>query len=111
MLKSVIVNNYKSIKSLSLDLGRINVFIGENGCGKSNLLEALAIAAAAESGKLDNEFLASRGVRVTKPPLMKSCFDESTKNDAIKIDIGFSNNHMLSYELTNNNLHFACLIK
>ncbi|MEN9501938.1 MAG: hypothetical protein RI964_1223 [Pseudomonadota bacterium] len=99
MLKSVTIKNYKSIKELSLDLGRINVFIGENGCGKSNLLEALVMAAAAEAGKLDHEFLTSRGVRVTEASLMRSCFDEETQNDPIRIDINFLDNYSVTYDL------------
>jgi len=64
----------KSIENLSINLGRINVFIGENGCGKSNILEAITLASAATQNKLDNEFLTSRGVRVTIPQLMRSAF-------------------------------------
>jgi len=37
-LKQLTVNNFKSIKSQSLDLGHLNVFIGGNGSGKSNLI-------------------------------------------------------------------------
>ena len=99
MLKSVTIKNYKSIKELNLDLGRVNVFIGENGCGKSNLLEALVMAAAAEAGKLDHEFLTSRGVRVTEASLMRSCFDEETQNAPIRIDIKFLNNYSITYDL------------
>jgi AAA15 family ATPase/GTPase len=38
------IKNFKSIVDLSLDLAPINVFIGENGSGKSNILEAMAFA-------------------------------------------------------------------
>ncbi len=50
----------KSVKYLKLKLGRVNVLIGENGCGKTNILEAVALASAAAEGKLDNEFLMNR---------------------------------------------------
>jgi len=42
MLRRVTIKNFKSIKNLSFDLGRVNVLIGENGSGKSNILEAIA---------------------------------------------------------------------
>jgi len=80
------IKNFKSIVDLSLDLAPINVFIGENGSGKSNILEALAFAAAAAANKLDNEFLVSRGIRVTDPRFMRSAFAE-TSEDAISIDV------------------------
>lgn len=75
-INRVYIKNFKSIVDLSLDLAPINVFIGENGSGKSNILEALAFTAAAAANKLDNEFLVSRGIRVTEPRFMRSAFAE-----------------------------------
>ncbi|POP81264.1 chromosome segregation protein SMC [Pseudomonas syringae] len=72
MISQISIKNYKSVKDVKLDLGRFNVFIGENGAGKSNVLEAIALAGAAQARKLDNEFLLSRGVRVTEPQWMRS---------------------------------------
>ena len=66
MIRKVRVENYKSIANLTLDLGRLTVLIGANGSGKSNILEAIALASAAAQDKLDNEFLISRGIRVTE---------------------------------------------
>ena len=37
------IQNYKSIKDLHLECGKINVFIGPPNSGKSNILEALEI--------------------------------------------------------------------
>lgn len=81
MLNSITIENFKSIKKLELELGRINVFIGENGAGKSNILEAIVFAGAALADKLDNEFLASRGIRVTSQELMKSAFPMENAKD------------------------------
>jgi predicted ATPase len=74
MIRTVRVENYKSILNLALDLGRLTVLIGANGSGKSNILEAIALAAAAAQNKLDNEFLISRGIRVTETRFMRSAF-------------------------------------
>ena len=41
MIKKLEIENFKSIKHLSLDCKRVNVFIGEPNAGKSNILEAL----------------------------------------------------------------------
>ena len=76
MIRKVQVENYKSIPDLALDLGRITVLIGANGSGKSNILEAIALASAAAQYKLDNEFLISRGIRVTETRFMCSAFDK-----------------------------------
>lgn len=91
MISKLEIHNYKSLNELTLEVGRFNVLIGENGCGKSNLLEAIALAAAAESDKLDNEFLASRGIRVTEPKLMRSAFDNEHVSIPIKIILSFHN--------------------
>ncbi len=77
MIESVLIENYKSIQKLEIALGRVTVLIGANGSGKSNILEATAFASAAANDKLDNEFLTSRGIRVTDDPrFMRSAFDE-----------------------------------
>ena len=36
------VADFKSLKSIEVDFGQVNVFIGANGSGKSNLLERSA---------------------------------------------------------------------
>ena len=83
MITEIQIENYKSIDKLTLELGRINVFIGENGAGKSNILEVITLAGAAAAGKLDNEFLASRGIRVTKPEHMRAAFPGTDLKNAI----------------------------
>lgn len=92
------IKNFKSIVDLSLDLGPVNVFIGENGSGKSNILEALAFAAAAASNKLDNEFLVSRGIRVTDPRFMRSAFAE-TSEEAVSIFVEDSRGVGATFEI------------
>ncbi len=57
------VKDFKSIESAELDLGCVNIFIGANGSGKSNLLEAFGVLAAAAFGRVDNESLVRRGCR------------------------------------------------
>lgn len=87
MIRQLRIENFKSIQKLEMDLGRINVFIGENGCGKSNILEAIAFAAASSQDKLANEFLAARGIRVTEPKFMLAAFATEGNHNAVKIRI------------------------
>jgi len=84
MISSIKIKNFKSIVNLELPLGKFNVLIGENGCGKSNILEAIAFGAAANADKLDFEFLGSRGIRVPNPQFMYSAFN---KQESKKIEI------------------------
>jgi len=43
MIKSLQIENFKSIKHLKLDCKRINIFIGEPNTGKSNILETIGL--------------------------------------------------------------------
>jgi len=90
MLDAIEIQNFKSAQKLKLDFGQINVFIGENGSGKSTILEALTFVGAAEANKLDNEFLASRGIRVTSPKLMRSNFDKVFIEKPISITVSLN---------------------
>jgi AAA15 family ATPase/GTPase len=107
MLEKLRIENYKSIDKLELNLGRVNVFIGENGSGKSNILEAIALGAAAASNKLDNEFLAPRGIRVTEPQLMRSAFDKDNLDGEIKLSFYGENDTKMEYILTNENKPYS----
>lgn len=79
MLKTVKIENYKSVVNQTLDLGRFNVMIGANGCGKSNLLEAIALAGLSSSGALLPELFESRGIRLSDYRFMRSAFEEVDK--------------------------------
>ena len=107
MLKEVRIKNYKSIQKLKLELGRVTVLIGENGCGKSNILEAIALASAAASDKLDNEFLAARGIRVTEPRFMRSAFDKENLDKDINIEFRKDDKEQFSCILQNDNSPYS----
>ena len=74
MVEKIYVNGFKSLRDFELDLGVINVFIGANGSGKSNILEAIGVLSAAAGGRIDDESLIRRGVRPGLPSLYKSSF-------------------------------------
>jgi AAA15 family ATPase/GTPase len=100
MISSIHIKNFKSVVDLSIDLGRINVFVGENGCGKTNILEAIAFGAAASAGKLDFEFMGSRGIRLTKPEFMFSAFSKTKKDKKISLDFKVSSK-LIQFRLIN----------
>lgn len=90
MLTKLEIENFKSIHKESIDLGRVNVFIGTNGCGKTNILEALGMASAAKSDKLKNDELAFKGIRVAKPIITINSFLNQRKKKSIKIRLEFN---------------------
>ncbi|MBB6001586.1 AAA family ATPase [Arcicella rosea] len=106
MVKEVRIQNYKSVQDLTLELGRVNILIGANGCGKSNILEAIAFGSAAAENKLGKEFLSARGIRVTEPVLMRSGFIKDTLQDKIIIELSL-NDKVIVFHLTNENQVFS----
>ena len=77
MITKASVSAFKSFESLDIELGQLNVFVGANGSGKSNLLEALGVLSAAADGKVTDQTLMQRGVRPGVPKLYKSAFPSS----------------------------------
>ena len=78
MLKKLIVERFKSIRAATIELGRINLFIGGNGAGKSNVLEAIGVLSASIYRGLRDTDLGLKGVRITPPALMKSAFKSNS---------------------------------
>lgn len=79
MLRKVKIENYKSVVNQTFELGRFNVVIGANGCGKSNLLEAIAMAGLSSSGALLPEMFENRGIRLSDNRFMRSAFEDVDK--------------------------------
>lgn len=102
MIEKIHIQNFKSIYDLEIEVSRVNLLIGENGSGKSNLLEALVFVSASDSNKLDNEFLFSRGIRVTDPILMRSAFDDYNEDKNIEIIINSK-----EYSFYNRNTNYS----
>ena len=86
MIRQIEIDNFKSIRHADIELGNINLFIGENGAGKSNILEAIGIMSAAVYGVVDDESLLRRGVRPGVPRLYKT----SNQKHRTAPHIGFS---------------------
>ncbi len=85
MIQEIEIKNFKSIIHDKISLGRINVFIGENGCGKTNILEAVAMLSSSKSNNLNINSLSGKGIRVTKPKLTMSSFIGLRQKNEIEI--------------------------
>ena len=46
-IQEINIKNFKSLYDVSFQPGKVNVFIGANGSGKSTILEAIGILSAA----------------------------------------------------------------
>jgi len=100
MLSKLSVERFKSLVKLELELGQINLFIGANGSGKSNLLEALGVLGAAAFGRVDDETLLRRGVRPGLPQLYKTAFPLKRKENVPHILFGAEATTGATFEVT-----------
>jgi predicted ATPase len=107
MIREIQIENFKSIPSLKMELGRFNVLIGANGCGKSNILEAIAMGCAAAEDKLEDEFLSSRGIRVTSPTAMRSGFSIDNATTPISISFNHDVYRKIDFKLDNVNGYYS----
>lgn len=101
MIREVEIRGFKSIYAANLELGRVNCFIGANGSGKSNLLEALGVLGAAANGVVDDESLLRRGVRAGLPRLYKSSFATASTPAHIAIRVKGDANEAYRVSLLN----------
>ncbi|MFI3263152.1 MAG: AAA family ATPase [Rikenellaceae bacterium] len=85
MIKSIDMQNYKSIVDLKLELGRVNVIIGANGTGKINILEAISVVSAASLGRFEEEYLGRR-IRWTEPEFMISELELDEEDENTNLD-------------------------
>lgn len=92
-LKRISIGNFKSLYDTSFEPGKINVFIGANGSGKSTVLEAIGLLSAAMTDRVDAASLQRRGVRLSVPTLYKSNFkDIKRRNPTINLSLEWNDN-------------------
>jgi hypothetical protein len=102
LIRNLTVHGFKSImQEQPIELGRVNCFIGANGVGKSNLLEALGVLGAAANGVVDDESLLRRGVRAGVPRLYKSSFASERTPTHIGIEVSGSRSECYRVSLLN----------
>lgn len=99
IIKKLTIKGFKSIWQDSLDLGQMNVFIGTNGAGKSNLLEAIAMMSCSLEGGIDYERLQRKGARLSSSAVFRSAFKNKNRTSAFKLVADFGE---VSYSLDMN---------
>jgi len=102
MLQTLAVENYRSLRSITVPLGNLNVIQGANGSGKSNLYKALrllaetatggVVSSLAREGGLQSTFWAgpeklSRDMRAGRVPIQGT-----QRKEVVRLKLGFSAN-------------------
>lgn len=94
MLSNVLISKFKSITKQKIEFGRVNVLIGTNGAGKSNILEAIGMLSAGLSGEIRYDTLTLRGVRLSAPDVFKSALKSLGRREPIfTLSANFDNLH------------------
>ncbi|MDO5844457.1 MAG: AAA family ATPase [Methanocorpusculum sp.] len=89
-LKKIIIEGYKSIKSTEIEFGDINIILGANSVGKSNIMSVIELIKSVYEGTLEKLIKESGGAN--------AYFHYGTKNTArIKLQMIFADK---KYELS-----------
>ena len=92
MIERIVIENFKSLRSVDLTLGRVNLFVGTNASGKSNFLEALRVLEGIGNGFTIGEILNGKPRSATneiwagiRGGSKYACFSDSVVKDEIAI--------------------------
>jgi predicted ATPase len=104
MLQTLAVANYRSIRSLIMPLGRLNLITGSNGSGKSSLYRALHLLAEAAQGGIVSSLAREGGLSSTLwagPETISRGMKKGTvpvqggpRKDRIHLRLGFQTDHV-----------------
>lgn len=87
IIKKINIDGFKSILNETIEFGQLNVFIGTNGAGKSNLLESIAMVSASIEGGIDYDRLARRGARLSAPEIFRSSFKNKKRKALFRVEV------------------------
>ena len=92
MIRQIIIENYKSIHKATIDLAPINVLIGANGAGKSNLISFFELLSAIYNQRLQCYILERGGI-------VRLLHNGLKGSDKIRGVFNFSNKNALGFVL------------
>lgn len=61
-IREIEINGYRSVKKMRLGLGNITILVGPNGCGKSNVYQAIHLVASASHGQFSRRVAEEGGI-------------------------------------------------
>lgn len=104
MLTRLKIERFKSIRNADITFGRVNLFIGANGAGKSNILEAIGLTSAMLSRGISAPELGRKGIRLSPAELMKSAHKNRPMPKHIELEAYITPRITYKCNLTSNTL-------
>jgi predicted ATPase len=99
MLRTFAIQNYRSLRSIVVPLGNLNIITGVNGSGKSNLYKALRLLADTASGGIVSSLAREGGLKSTfwaGPEKLsremrsgRSPIQGTIRKEAVRLKLGF----------------------
>ncbi len=62
-IRSIEISGYRSLRDIQLELAGVTMFVGPNGCGKSNVYQAVQLLASAANGQFARRIAVEGGIR------------------------------------------------
>jgi len=87
MFNKISLSNFRSIRKANFDLSQLTVFVGANGCGKSNIIKVFEFLSSIASNGIDNTVLSFGGFHSILPKSLKM---EERRNAVLNIDYTYS---------------------
>lgn len=113
----IAIKGYRSLKDVVWEPGKLNIIIGPNGTGKSNLLRFFELLVAASSGKLARYLQKAGGIRpllwdgkadsisfqlqLTLPALDNDHWEDSYSYDVLLRPVGLEGDYLVESESLN----------
>ncbi|MDM8522449.1 DUF3696 domain-containing protein [Desulfococcaceae bacterium HSG8] len=88
MIRNIIIQNFKSLKNVQLDVSDLNLFTGLNGMGKSSFIQVLLLLRQSYLQKLLTRGLSLNG-SLTEIGTARDAFCETGEKDELLFDIVF----------------------
>lgn len=85
-IRKIEISGYRSLRDVSLDLAGLTIFVGPNGCGKTNVYQAIQLLASAANGQFARRIAEEGGVRSILWAGQRSKDEEERARLAIEFD-------------------------
>ena len=105
VLKRIKVQNFKSFKTIDLNIGNFNVLIGANAAGKSNFVQIFSFLQDIQQHGLDNAISLQGGVK-----FIKNLKVSSNSNLIFEMHLAFTRFTYLGYESRNSLIQTSDLV-